>query len=67
MYLLNIGIVECLTRKELDHGHIRHFIGRIIISAVREGICDMFGLILSIAKTLVFCGNLNSSMMTISA
>lgn len=35
LYLLNIGIIEILTRKELDHGHIRYFIGKIVLGGIK--------------------------------
>jgi hypothetical protein len=62
LYLLNIGIVEVLTRKELDHSHIRYFITKIVLGGIREGSYDFYHLGLSLARSLLFCGQLNSCL-----
>lgn len=55
LYLLNIGIIENLTKKELEHGHLRNFIS-VLLGGVRESHYDYFSLVCSWAKTLIFCG-----------
>lgn len=62
LYLLNIGIIEVLTRKELDHGHIRYFISKLLLGSIKESAVDFYDLGLSVAKTIVFCSQLGNCL-----
>ncbi len=58
-----MAIVETLTRRELDHGHIRYFVTKMLIGSVRESVVDFYDLGLSLAKSLVFCSQLGSCLV----
>ena len=60
LYLLNVGIVEILTRKQIDHSHIRYFINKILLGSIRSGDIDFYELGMSLAKTVVFLSQLGS-------
>ncbi len=60
LYLFNIGIIEILTRKKIDHSHIRYFINKILLGSIRAGDLDFYELGMSLAKTVVFLSQLGS-------
>lgn len=56
IYLLNIGIIEILTRKEMDHSHVKYFVTKVLVGSVNQGGFDFHSLSYSLAKTIIFCG-----------
>ena len=62
IYLFNIGIIEILTRKELDHGHMRYFISKLLLGGIREGSYQFYDIMISLARILVFCSEIKSCL-----
>jgi len=60
LYLLNIGIIETLTRKELDHSQLRYFITIVIHGGLVQSAFTHQDLALSIIKSIVFCSQLGA-------
>jgi hypothetical protein len=60
LYLLNIGIIETLTRKELDHSQLRYFINIIVHGSLVQSAFTHNDLAISIIKSIVFCSQLGT-------
>jgi hypothetical protein len=58
MYLLNISIIETLTRKELDHSQLRYFISIIVHGSLVQSAFTHNDLAVSIIKSIIFCSQL---------
>lgn len=60
LYLLNIAVIESITRKELDHSQLRYYIDVLIRGSLIQSAVDHTALAVSIIKTIVFCGQLGT-------